>query len=136
MSAAMIDLQAIFRDPRWRLYRLEITAPHRMYVRKSDEGKIAALVVLRTRADGDWPLGRRALTYVADAECDRRIVEGYILLVDNKWNVVAFERACEVVKRIGNAPPTTGPWGEFYWIDATFKPTTGYRGTNDDEVPF
>src|SRR5215831_2589806 len=121
----MIDFQGIFRDQRWRPYRLEVTAPHRMYY----DGKVAVLVSLRTRAEGNWSISKNALAYVAAAEHDKRIAEGYIILVDNKWSVIASERACdEVLKRIGNLPPNAGIWGDFWWVDTALQPTAGYRG--------
>jgi len=58
--------------------------------------------------------------------------------VDNKWNQVAAERASVVQGRIGNTPPSAGPRGDYYWVDAELKPVTDFRssGADDDKIPF
>jgi hypothetical protein len=83
-GAAMIDFQAIFHDKNWRLYRLEVCIPHRMYVRHDDDGKIAVLVSLRRRSEGDWSISKRALHHVTNAEHDGRIAQGH---VSSLWTI-------------------------------------------------
>jgi hypothetical protein len=60
----MIDFQSIFRDPRWQRVRFKGTAPHSLYVKQADDGKVAVLVALRTRANGDWTLSKGALEFM------------------------------------------------------------------------
>jgi hypothetical protein len=133
----MIDFQSIFRDPRWQRVRFKGTAPHSLFVGYNDDGKVAVLVALRTRANGDWTLSKAALTFMAEAEREGRLVQAHIVLVDNAWNVVVAARASEVQARIGNTAPSVGPLGDYYWLDAALKPVADFRtGTDDDKVPF
>jgi hypothetical protein len=133
----MIDFQSIFRDPRWQRVRFKGTAPHSLYVKQADDGKVAVLVALRTRANGDWTLSKGALEFMVGAEREKRLVQAYIMLVDNKWNQVAAARAGEVQARIGNTAPSVGPLGDYYWLDAALKPVADFRTrTDDDKVPF
>jgi hypothetical protein len=133
----MIDFQSIFRDPRWQRVRFKGTAPHSLYVKQADDGKVAVLVALRTRANGDWTLSKGALEFMVSAEREGRLVQAHIVLVDNAWVVVTAASAGEVQTRIGNTAPSAGPWGDFYWVDAALKPVADFRSSGaDDKAPF
>jgi hypothetical protein len=107
-----------------------------LYVATNGNGdKIAALVLRRTHADGDWALSQSALDYVAGALRDGRITEGYVVLA-NKWSVVAHASAKEVLASIGDTEPNDGQWGPYFWLNTALKPVADYRAVVDDDKPW
>jgi hypothetical protein len=122
--AAILGPATIFKDARWRRYpRNRHVSPHGLYVAGADGTKSAALILRRTRADGDWALSQSALTYLADALREGRIVQGFVVMAE-RWNVVAHATVREVVASIGDTEPRDGDWGLYFWLDTAFKPVT------------
>jgi hypothetical protein len=131
----MIDLTNLFQDQRWRRYRTERTSPHALYVATINGGKVAVIVVRRTRSDGDWALSATALDYVAEGVRDGRLASAHIVLA-NKWTVAEHAEVTEVRARIGDTEPNDGPWGPYFWLDGGLKPVADYRSAVDDDEPF
>jgi hypothetical protein len=125
-----MDFSDLFRSPRWRRFRIEVTAPHSLYY----DGKIAVLVLRRSRPEGDWALSATALDYVVKALRDQRIAHGFIALVE-RWDVVAHDMVSAVAARLDGIEPNPGPFGEYFWLSNELKSVANFR-TTSDEIPF
>jgi len=131
----MIDPTTIFRDPRWRYYRTERTAPHGVFVAHDDDGKQVVLPLRRSRPEGDAAISVAALNHVANAVRDGRLVQASIAFTHNR-TVLAHASVQEIVARIGDAEPRDGIYGPYHWLDASLKLVPNRRGLIDDEEPF
>ena len=131
----MIDPTTIFTDPRWRYYRTERTAPHGVFMAHDDGGKAAVLPLRRSRPESDAAISVSALTHLADAVRDGRLVRAFIALTHNR-TVLAHVSVQELVARIGDAEPRDGIYGAYHWVDASLQLVPNRRGVIDDEEPF
>jgi hypothetical protein len=86
---------------------------------------IGLLVVFQ--ADTDFAVNKGGLHYVYDAEQERRIETGYLLLLrrrDGKIEYVNSAPIEDAMKIVREVPPSSGEWGDYWWIPADIRPVT------------
>jgi len=131
----MIDPTTIFTNPKWRYYRTERTAPHGVFMAHDGDGKQVVVPLRRSRPESDAAISVSALTHVANAVRDGRLVQADIALTHNR-TVLAHASVQEIVARIGDAEPRDGIYGPYHWLDGALKPVANFRSAVNEEEPF
>jgi hypothetical protein len=127
----MTSIEKMFVDPDFRSSSGK-GYPNRLY--GNSKKKIGAIAVVRGRGN-DFALSVAGLNYVAEAEAEGRVKEGYVVLAQLNGGAtpefIAAERVTKVAERLRDVTPSNGKWGEYHWITETFQPVL-----QDDSAPF
>jgi hypothetical protein len=125
----------IFRDGSFKPLPYEKQAqicwPNRLFSASRPEGKIGALVSLRSSTFYLWPLFRKGLDYILSALDQKRIAAGVVILAapSRGMDKVAVAMAAQVYENLRDERPLvedffgllTDRLIEYYWVTRDFR---------------
>jgi hypothetical protein len=122
--------------PTMQILRNRDVAPNQLKRGEIGDRRIGALVVAQSQNGDDFALGQRGLEEVRAALREKRIAEGYVVLVDRTGgfvNAKPVEEVAAIVADFELRPGKYVGWGPFWWITAEFT-RPGYVVVEDEHL--
>jgi hypothetical protein len=97
--------------------------------------KYGALDATRKNLEADWSVNVDGLKYVLEAQNEKRITIGVVLLYNPDREFVVTENIEQVMQNLQDVRPQGGKHGDFFWINAQFRPARrGMSNAGPDEA--
>lgn len=132
------DLRDCINDPQYRSLgpktcdRLGFKPHYAIFSQKHNR----IVVFLKKGAGADYSISTDMVKALCAMQTEKKIAQAYIAQRDGN-EVVDWETAYNVARKINGVTPRQGDWGPYVWVEEnTFNVVGGNAAWPDEELPF